>query len=84
MKNPFAPQQDPNSYFNLNKRMLQKVQEAQVNDQILGILQKAYESALDEENVVLSRPERNRLFSQIMQLIFEDLLKNHGDKSTSS
>ncbi len=40
---------------------------ANVNDQILGILQKAYENTLDEENIVLSRPERKRLFSQIVK-----------------
>lgn len=36
---------------------------------------KAYEKALDEENVLLSRPERKRLLSQIVKMVMEDLLK---------
>ena len=36
---------------------------------------KAYEDALYEENVALSRPERNRLFKQITKLTLEDVLK---------
>ena len=74
MKNPFGDQKIPGSYHNLKERMYKKVS-ANVNDQILGILQKAYENALYEENVALSRPERNRLFSQLVQMIMEDVLK---------
>jgi hypothetical protein len=74
MKNPFGDQQVPGSYHNLQERMYKKVS-ANVNDQLLGILQKAYENALHEENVALSRPERNRLFSQIVKMVMEDVLK---------
>jgi hypothetical protein len=35
----------------------------------------AYEEALTSENIVLSRPERKRLFSQIMKLVLEDVIK---------
>jgi len=83
MKNPFGDQQVPGSYHNLKERMYKKVS-ANVNDQILGILQKAYENALYEENVVLSRPERNRLFSQIVKMAMEDLLKRLDDQSSSN
>jgi len=75
MKNPFGDQQVPGSYHNLQERMYKKVS-ANVNDQIRNIMLKAYENALDEENVVLSRPERNRLFSQIVKMVMEDMLKN--------
>jgi len=74
MQNPFSSQQVPGSYHNLKERMYKKVS-ANVNDQILGILQKAYENALYEENVALSRPERNRLFSQIVKMVMEDMIK---------
>jgi len=74
MQNPFSSQQVPSSYHNLKERMYKKVS-ANVNDQILGILQKAYENALYEENVALSRPERNRLFSQIVKMVMEDMIK---------
>jgi histone deacetylase complex regulatory component SIN3 len=74
MKNPFGDQQVPGSYDNLKERMYKKVS-ANVNEQIREIMFKAYENALDEENVLLSRPERKRLLSQIVKMIMEDLLK---------
>ena len=74
MKNPFGDQQVPGSYDNLKERMYKKVS-ANVNDRISGILQKAYEDALYEENIVLSRAERKRLFSQIVKMVMEDVLK---------
>ena len=74
MKNPFGDQKIPGSYHNLKERMYKKVS-GEVNDKIFGILQNAYENALNAENVVLSRPERNRLFSQIVKMIMDDMLK---------
>ena len=74
MKNPFGDQQVPGSYHNLKERMYKKVS-ANVSDQMFDIMMKAYENALYEENVALSRPERNRLFSQIIKMVMEDLLK---------
>lgn len=74
MKNPFGDQQIPGSYENLKERMYKKVS-GDVNDRIFGILQNAYENALNAENVVLSRPERKRLFSQIIRMVMEDMLR---------
>jgi len=73
MKNPFGDQQVPGSYHNLKERMYKKVS-AEVNDQIRNIMVKAYESALNEENVMLTRPERQRLFSQIVKMVMDDIL----------
>jgi len=64
MKNPFGDQRVPGSYHNLKERMYKKVS-ANVDDQIREIVVKAYENALYEENVALTRPELNRLLSQI-------------------
>lgn len=83
MKNPFGDQQVPGSYHNLKERMYKKVS-AKVNDQIFVILQTAYENALNEENVVLSRPERNRLFSQILKLVLEDIASKLDNRSGST
>jgi hypothetical protein len=79
MKNPFGDQQVPGSYHNLKERMYKKVS-ANVNEQILGIMVKAYENALDEENVVLSRPERMRLLSQIVKMAMEDIIKKFSNE----
>ena len=76
MKNPFGDQQVPGSYHNLQERMYKKVKAAKVDEQILAIMLKAYEDALYEENVALSRHERNRLFKQIIKLVLEDVIQN--------
>ena len=55
--------------------MVQKVQAAGVNDQTFEILEKTFEEALKKENIVLSRPERERLLSQVSKLVLEDMLK---------
>ena len=81
MKNPFGDQQVPGSHHNLTERMYKKVS-ANVNDQIREIMIKAYENALYEENVALSRPERNRLFSQIVTMVMEDVIKKPTGTST--
>jgi hypothetical protein len=73
MQNPFTPQPDSNSHHNLKVRMVQNVQAAGINNQIFLIVQKAYEKVLKQENVILSRPERNRLFSQVLKLVLDDM-----------
>jgi hypothetical protein len=76
MQNPFGSEQVPGSYHNLKERMYKKVL-ANVNDQLLVIVQNAYENALRSENVMLARAERKQLFDQILRMILEDILKKH-------
>lgn len=83
MKNPFGDQQVPGSYHNLKERMFKKVN-ANVNDQILVILQTAYENALNAETIVLTRPERKRLFSQVLKLVLEDMINKLDERSSSA
>ena len=84
MLNPFGSQQVPGSYVNLQKRMLQRVQSVNIDDQIFEVVQKAYEVALKEESIVLSRPERKRLLSQILKLVLDDMTKKLDDRSSSA
>jgi hypothetical protein len=80
MLNPFGPQKDPgpSSYVDLKKRILQKVRASNVNDQIFQIVQNAYQIASEKvvgtEIIVLSRPERKRLFAQILRSVLEDMI----------
>ena len=83
MLNPFGSQQVPGSYANLQIRMLQRLQAAKIDDQIFEVVQKAYEKALDEESIILSRPERKRLLSQMLKLVLEDMIKKL-DRNRSS
>ncbi|HSL47244.1 MAG TPA: hypothetical protein VK897_27640 [Anaerolineales bacterium] len=82
MKNPFGPEQEPlPHHMNLKKRMIQRVESAKVNDQIFQVVQKAYEDALKQENIVLSRPESQRLLSQILKHVLDDMVQKL-DKGT--
>ncbi len=84
MLNPFGDQKVPGPYTDLQKRILRQVQSMQVNDQIFNVVQNAYEQALLTENVVLSRPERSRLFSQILKSVLEDMTRKQDNKTASS
>lgn len=75
MLNPFAPHSDPGSYIDLRARMVQNVQYLRVQDKIFEVVKNAYEHALIQENVVLSRAERNRLLSETMKIVLEDMVK---------
>jgi hypothetical protein len=76
MKNPFGPEQDPfPSYMDLKQRMIHHVEAAKVNDQIFQVVQRAYEEALQRENIVLTRPERQRLFAQILKHVLGEMVK---------
>ena len=83
MKNPFGHQQIPNSgsdYVNLKERMFKRVK-SESNDRIFEIVRDEYEKALNEENVVLSRPERQRILLQILSMVLEDMSKKLANRS---
>jgi len=84
MLNPFGSQQVPGSYINLQKRMFQRVQSAKIDDQIFEVVKQAYEVALNEEGIVLSRPERKRLLSQLLKLVLDDMMKKLDDRSSAA
>ncbi|MBI4762397.1 MAG: hypothetical protein ACOYYF_12605 [Chloroflexota bacterium] len=72
MKNPFGDQPLPGSYHNLTERIHKKASAA-VGEQVFEMMLKACESALDEENVILSRLERKRLFSEVVKRMMADM-----------
>jgi len=85
MLNPFAPQQDPGmfSYIDLKRRVLRDVAAARVDDQIFEVVQKAFEDALKQENVLilLARVEKKRLLAQVMKQVLTDMVRKL-DEST--
>ena len=81
MLNPFGSPEDSGSYVDLRKRMLQRVQSFKVKDQIFEVIQVAYEDALQEEHIILSRPERKRMLSQILKSVLEDMLKKLDERT---
>lgn len=75
MENYFALQPDSGSYTNLKERVFQMVKAAGINDRIFEIVKMTYEEALAKENILLSRPERKRLLSQVLKLVLDDMLR---------
>ena len=55
-----------------------------VNDQIFEVVKNVYEKALIRENIILSRAEKNRMLSQIIKMVLEDMLKKLNEGSTST
>jgi hypothetical protein len=85
MKNPFGPDPDSfHSYVNLKQRMVALVRGKKVYDQIFQVVQNAYDEALKTENIVLSRAEQKHMFSQILRLMLEDMLKKLDERSSLS
>ncbi|MCG2786204.1 MAG: hypothetical protein L6461_13985 [Anaerolineae bacterium] len=80
MFNSPNPYQNSGSYIDLLKRMTQRMQQQKVDDQLLEILQQAFEKELNAENIILSRPERARLFRQVTKAIWTDMLGKFDDK----
>ena len=78
MKNPFDPKNESlSSYFNLQKRILQKVQASKVDDHVTEIVQMAFEEALASEKIALDKSERKLLLQQITKLVLQDMLKKY-------
>lgn len=69
------PDPSSGSYVDLLKRLTQRFQQAGIAEQILELMQRAFESELGKQSVVLSRPERVRLFRQVAKSILTSLLE---------
>ncbi len=64
----------PPSSFDIKKRIIQNMQSAQVNDQIFDATQKLFENALNKENILLARSEKQRLLRDVMKSVLTDML----------
>jgi hypothetical protein len=64
----------PDDRFNqLKKHLRLRMKEEMVDEKVRNITTHAFEHSLASENVILSRPERIRLFRALLQDIFDDL-----------
>ena len=79
MTNPFDPNKDTGSYFNLKERIFQRVQSSEIDNQIIETIRRYYEDAINVENIELDFVEKKRLLSQIVRLVLENLNKNVDD-----
>ena len=79
MFNPPNSYPNPSSYFDLLKRITQLVQEKNVDQQILQIVQQAFEKELNSANVVLTRPEKARLLQQVTRTVLTEAITKISD-----
>jgi hypothetical protein len=79
MFNPPTSLPDFGSYEDLQKRMIQRILAAKLDEKILAIVQTKYEEELDHRSIILSRPERKRLFQQVLKAVLNDMLGKLGD-----
>jgi hypothetical protein len=70
----FNSYQHSGSYDDLLKLMTQHAQQNEIDNQILEILKQFFEQEIGKEHMVLSRPERVRLFQQVTKTILTDVL----------
>ena len=75
----FNSYQYSGSYDDLLKLMTRRAQQNKVDDRIFEILKQFFEMELGKENMVLSRPERIRLFQEITKAILTAVLGKIGD-----
>jgi hypothetical protein len=68
--NPYQP---GDNYFAMQARVIQKVQSAK-SKEVLNLLQSAYQATLDDENLVLSRAEKQKLFQKVLKTFCDGLL----------
>lgn len=79
MFNPPGLSQNPDYYTDLLKRITQRVQQKKIDDQILEVVQQAFEIELNRESIIFSRSERVRLFRQVAKTVLTDALGKIGD-----
>jgi len=68
------------SYEEFLARLRKSLQNQNISENILFLLESAFEKALNEQNVVLSRQERVRAYHTVSKEILTELLKQF-DKS---
>ena len=77
MFNPSNVYPNPGSYDDVLKRMTRRMKENGVDRRIFELLQQAFEKEV-EHGIILSRPERTRLFQQVSIAMLSDVLGKFG------
>ena len=69
-----------NSYDKILVRMRRNLRQQNVSEDISKLLENAFSKALDEENIVLSRPDRVRLYKDVLKEVLAELLDQLDNK----
>ncbi len=63
------------SHFDLQRRILLRVQSTGVDAQILEVFRRVFADALQTEGVDITRSEKERLLKQIAELLFDEIVR---------
>lgn len=66
-------------FFALQARVIQKVQTAK-SKEVLALLQGAFQSMLDDENLILSRAEKQKMFPKVLRAFCDGLIDQAQNK----
>jgi hypothetical protein len=69
----------PDPYLDLLKRTYQSLVQEKVDNQLLEVLQQAFEKVFDQNHILLSRAGKKRLFHQASKLVLTDVLAKLDD-----
>ena len=59
----------------LRGHILQRLRSANINDQVFVVVRMAYQKALEDDNIILSRSERERLLAEVLKSILVEMNK---------
>ncbi len=66
------------SYGELREHVLQQLRTAKIHDHVFELIQAAFDSALVEEDLVLSAAEKRLLLRDVLKSILDDMNKRLG------
>jgi len=71
------------SYEELLTQIRKRVRDQKISEQVLSLLRSAPAAALKAQNIVLSRPERERLSQTIMKEVLSEVMEqvNKGENA---
>ncbi len=75
MLNSYNPFTSGSYYIDLRGYILQRLRLANINDQVFFVVQMAFAKALEVDDIVLSRPEKERLLADVLKSVLEEMNK---------
>ncbi len=60
-------------YADLESHILNRLRSANINDQVFVVVRMAFQKALEVDDIVLSRPERERLLADILKSVLAEM-----------
>jgi hypothetical protein len=70
-------------YGDFQKRIVQRLTAEKIQHQLLERLATVFDAVLADENMIVSRVERERLLTRVTRDVLEDMLKQLANSSTA-